>query len=133
MKGVKRNPDRKQNIEMRRLIDDPDSRQQPLEILKEKIPVFEKPEHAQVHADTCDQPAFLGRFGLRFGDLAAQPEIHRRSCEKERRKRGIPRAVKNVAGDDEQILSQLPTAKAPVERKHDNVKDDESERIKKHG
>ena len=133
MESVKRNSDRQQNVEMRRLIDDSGPCQQPLEILEQEISVLEKTEHAQIHANARDQPALLGQPGLRFGNLAAEPEIHRRSREKQRGERRIPRAVKNIAGDDEQIFSQLPAAKTPVEREDNDIKDNKSERVKKHG
>ena len=133
MESVKGNSDRQQDVEMRRLIHDPDARKQPLEVLKQKIPVLEKPEHAQVHADACDEPAFLGMLILRFTDLATEPEIHCRSREKEGSQWRIPRAVENVARDYEQIFSELPAANAPVKGDDDYEENDESERIKKHG
>ena len=133
MEGVKRNADRKQNVEMRRLIDDADAGEQPLEILEQKISVLEKTEHAQIHANAGHQPTFPGARVFCFGDLPAEPEIHRRGRKKKRGKRRIPRAVKNVTGNDEQIFSDLPSAKAPVERDDDYEKNDEGERIKKHG
>ena len=132
MESVKRNADREQNIEMRRLIDHADTRKRPLKILKQKIPVFEKAEHAQVHANAGHQPTFLAVSTLRFGDLPAEPEIHRRRCEKERGEGRIPGAVKNVTRHHEQVFSQLPSAQAPVERDDDYKKNDEGERIKKH-
>ena len=54
MESVKGNSDRKQNVQMRRLIDDPDSRKQPLKIFEQKVSVFEKSEHAQIHANARD-------------------------------------------------------------------------------
>jgi hypothetical protein len=48
VKGVKGNSDGQQDVEMRRLVDDPDPPHQPLEIFEEEISVFEKAEHAQV-------------------------------------------------------------------------------------
>ena len=56
MKRVERDADRQKDIEMRRLVDDADARQEPLEIFEQEVSVFEKPEHAQVHADAGDQP-----------------------------------------------------------------------------
>ena len=117
---------------MRRLIDDPDAGKQPLEILEQKISVFEKAEHAQVHADARDQPPLLGRLTLRFSDLATEPEIHRGGREQERGEWRIPRAVKNVTRNDEQVLAKVPTVQAPVEGDDDYEKNDEGERIEKH-
>src|SRR3954449_6316972 len=57
MESVKGNSDRKQNVQMRRVIEDPDSREQPLKILKQKLSVFKEPEHAQIHANARNQPA----------------------------------------------------------------------------
>jgi hypothetical protein len=57
MESVKRNSHRKQDVQMRRLIDDPQSREQPLKILEQKVSVFEKAQHAQIHANARDQPA----------------------------------------------------------------------------
>ena len=115
------------------MIDDADAREEPLEIFQQEISVFEKPEHAQVHADTADQPGSSRRLVLGFGNLPAQPKIHRRSGKKERGKGRIPGAVKDVAGDDEQIFSRRPGADAPVKRDHDHEEGNESERVKKHG
>jgi hypothetical protein len=76
-----------------------------LEILKQEISVFEKAEHAQIHANAGDQPPFLGGWILRFSHFAAEPEIHR-CCRKQERGEGrIPGAVKNVTRDHEQIFS----------------------------
>ena len=132
MERVKGNADGKQNIEMRRLINDADVREEPLKILKEKISVFEKPEHAQVHAHAGDQPA-AARTPLGLRNLSPEPEVHR-GCGKQKRGEGrIPGAVKDVAGDDEQIFSRRPGADAPVKRDHDHEEGNESERVKKHG
>ena len=133
MEGVKRNADRKENVEMRRLIDDADAGEQPLEILEQKISVLEKTEHAQIHANARDEPPLLGALTLRLGNLATEPKIHRRGREQERGERRIPGAVKNVTRNDEQVFSHLPSAKTPVERDDDYEKNDEGERIKKHG
>src|SRR6266446_3485444 len=133
MEGVERNADRQKNIQMRRLIDDADARDQPLEILEQEISVFEKPEHTQVHADARDQPnaPFMSIFG--FANLTAEPEIHRGRGKKERSERRIQRAIKDVAGDDKQILPRRPGADAPEKRDDDHEEDDERERVKKHG
>ena len=117
---------------MRRLVDDADAPEEPLEILEEKIPVLEKSEHAQIHAYARDQPA-AARTSLDLRNLSAEPEVHRSGGKKERGERRIPCAIKNITGDDEEVLAQRPGRDAPVERYDDYEKDDESERIKKHG
>jgi len=69
---------------------------------------------------------------LRFGHLAAEPEIHA-GCRKEQRSKWrVPGAVKNVARYDQQILSQLPAVKAPVQRDDNREEDNERERVEKH-
>src|SRR5215211_2970461 len=108
MEGVKRNPDRKQNVQMRRLVNDPNSREQPLEILEQKVPIFEKPEHAQIHANARYEPAPSCMLIFGSGHLTAKPEIHRRGPEQQCGKWRIPSAIKNVAGYNEQIFSRLP-------------------------
>ena len=118
---------------MRRLIDDPDAGKQPLEILEQKISVFEKAEHAQVHANARHEPTLLGLSIFRFADLAPEPEVHRGRGEKERSEWRIPRAVKDVTRDHQQIFSRLPRANAPVKRDDDYEEDNESKRIKQHG
>jgi hypothetical protein len=100
--------------------------------LEQKISVFEKTEHAQVHANAGDQPTLPGSAFLSFAYLAPEPEIHRRCGKKQRGKGRIPRAVENVAGDHEQVFSQLPPAETPVERNDDYIENDEGKRIKKH-
>src|SRR5437868_2822237 len=103
MKSVKGNADRQKNVEMGRMVDDADARDEPLEIFKQEVSVFEKPKHAQVHADTANQPRATRR-SLRLGNLPPQPKIHRRSGKEERGKRWIPGAIKDVARGHEQIL-----------------------------
>src|SRR5437660_265606 len=56
MKSVKGNADRQQDVEVRWMIDDADSGEEPLEIFQQEVSVFEKPEHAQVHAEAGNQP-----------------------------------------------------------------------------
>ena len=125
MERVKGNADRKQNIEMRWLVDDADAREQPLEILKEKISVFEEAEHAQVHRDAPDEPELAGALTLRASDARAEPKIHRRRGEKQRRERRIPRAIENVARCYEQIFARVPGPDAPVRGHHDREENDE--------
>ena len=133
MESVKGNSERKQNVQMRRLINDPHSREQPLKILEQKVSVFKEPEHAQIHANTCDQPAASCMLISSFGHLTAKPKIHRRGPEQERSERRVPRAVKNVTGYDEQIFPRLPRTNAPVKSDDDYEENDERERIKEHG
>jgi hypothetical protein len=133
MEGVKRNADWQQNVEMGRLINDSDARKQPLEILEQKISVFEEPEHAQIHANAGNKPPAFAMRILRLGNLAAEPEIHA-SCRKEQRgKWRVPRAVKNVACDYEKIFSRVPGTNTPVGGDDDYKKDDERQRIEEHG
>src|SRR6266508_205920 len=133
MEGVKGNSDREQNVQMWRLIDDPDSREQPLKILEQKVSVFEEPEHAQIHANARNQPATSCMLISGLAHLTAKPEIHRGSPEQERSERRIPGAIKNVAGYDEQIFPRLPRTNAPVNSDDDHEENDERERIKEHG
>ena len=112
---------------MRRLVNDSDAREQPLEILQQKISVFEEAEHAQVHANTGNEPPPLSMCTLRLGHLASEPEIHA-GCRKEQRgKWRVPGAVKNVARYDQQVFSQLPAMEAPVERDDNRKEDNERE------
>src|SRR3954468_16126656 len=132
MESVKGNSDWKQNVEMRWLIHDPESREQPLKILEQKVSVFKEPQHAQIHANACDQPATFCVLISDFGHLTAKPKIHRGGPEQESRKGRIPRAIKNVAGYDEQIFPCLPGTNAPVKSDDDREENDERERIKEH-
>src|SRR5262245_11822815 len=132
MESVKGNSDRKQNVQMRRLIEDPDSREQPLKILEQKVPVLKEPEHAQIHANARNQPATSCMFSG-FAHLTAKPKIHRGGSEQKRGKRRVPGAIKNVTGYDEQIFSGLPRTNAPVESDNDYIENNERERIKEHG
>jgi hypothetical protein len=68
-----------------------------------------------------------------FGHSTAEPEIHRGGPEQERSERRVPGAVKDVTGHHEQIFSRLPRTNAPIKRDNDYKKNDERERIKKHG
>ena len=132
MEGVKGNSDGKQNVQTRRLIDDPDSREQPLKIFEQKIPVFEKTEHAQIHADAGDQPATLCMLIPGFAHLSTKPEIHGRRPEKEPGEGRVPCPIKNVAGCNEKIFTRLPRTDAPVRSDDHCEENDESERIEKH-
>src|SRR4029453_2737418 len=114
MESVKGNSDWKQNVQMRRLINDPHSREQPLKILEQKVSVFEEPENAQIHTNARNQPATPCMLISGFGHLTAKPEIHRGGPEQERSKRRVPGAVKNVAGYHEQIFPRPPPNKCPT-------------------
>jgi len=132
MESVKGNSDRKQNVQMRRLIEDPNSREQPLKILEQKVSVLKEPEHAQIHANARNQPTTSCMI-FRFGHLTAKPEIHRGGPGQERSERRVPSAVKNVAGYDEQVFPRLPRFNTPVKSDDDYEENDERERIKEHG
>ena len=118
---------------MRRLIDDPHSRQEPLKILQQKVSVFKEPEHAQIHANARNQPATSCMLISGFGHLTAKPKIHRGGPEQERSERWVPRAVKSITGYDEQIFPRLPRMNAPVKSDNEHEENDERERIKEHG
>src|SRR6266850_8301802 len=120
MESVKGNSDRKQNVQMRRLIDDPQSREQPLKIFEQKVSVFKEPEHAQIHADACDQPATSCMLIFGFGHLTAKPEIHCGGPKQEGSEWRVPGAIKNVAGCDEQIFPRLPRFNTPLKRDDDH-------------
>jgi len=64
--------------------------------------------------------------------LPAEPKIHCRRRKEKRREGRIPRAVKDVAGDYEEILPCIPGMYAPKGGDDDYKKDDERERIEKH-
>src|SRR5215203_5711690 len=133
MESVKGNSNRKQNVQMRRLIDDPDSREQPLKILEQKIPVFKEPQHAQIHANARNKPAAPCMLISGFAHLTTEPKIHRGGPEQERSEGRVPGAIKNVAGYDEQVFPRPPRTNAPVSSNDDDEKNNERERIKKHG
>src|SRR5438132_1731751 len=116
MEGVERNANRQKNIQTRRLIDDSDVREQPLEILEQEISIFEEPEHAQVHADARDQPnaPFMSIFG--FANLPAEPEIHCRGGKQEGSERRIPGAVKMEAATTRMIFRAVLAPAAHVSR-----------------
>ena len=133
MESVKRNSDRKQDVQMRRLIEDPDSREQPLEILEQKVSVFKEPEHAQIHANARNQPTTSCMLISGFAHSTAKPKIHRCGAEQERGERRVPSAIKNVTGYDEQVFPRCPGTNAPVKGDNDHEENDESERVKEHG
>jgi hypothetical protein len=115
------------------LIEDSDSRDQPLKVFEQKVSVFKEPEHAQIHANARNQPATSCMLIFGFGHLTAKPKIHRGSPEQERSERRVPGAIKNVTGYDEQIFPGLPRTNAPVKSDNNHEKNDERERIKEHG
>src|ERR1051325_2577124 len=117
---------------MRRLVNNSNTRQQPLEILQQKISIFEKTQHAQVHANAGNEPPALPMRTLRFGNPATKPEIHA-GCRKEQRSKWrVPSAVKNVTRYNQQIFSQLPAVKTPIERDDNRKEDNKRERVEEH-
>jgi len=132
VKCIKGNADGEKNVEMRRMVDDTDPGNEPLEVLEEEISVFEKPQHAEVHANAGDEPDASGLLSGGFRDSGAEPEIHAGRRKQERGKGRVPRPVENVTRDHEQVLACVPRPDAPVERDDDNKKSDEGERIEKH-
>src|SRR5437773_11676628 len=132
MESVKGNSDRKQNVKMMTLINAPHAREQPLKILEQKVSVFEKPQHAQIHANARNQPATSCMLISGLAHSTAKPEIHRGGPKQERSEWRVPGAVKNVARYDEQIFPRLPRFNAPVTSDYDYKENDESERIKEH-
>ena len=133
MESVEGNANRQKDVEVWWMVDDADAREEPLEIFQQEVSVFEKTEHAQVHADAADQPTSSRRLVLGFGNLPAQPKIHRGGGKKKRGKWGVPRAIKNVARNDEEIFPRVPRFDAPIDQDDDREKNDESERIEQHG
>src|SRR5215211_7169160 len=133
MESVKGNSDWKQYVQMRRFINDPHTREQPLKIFEQKVSVLEKTEHAQVHANARNQPATSRMVISGFAHLTAKPKIHRGGPEQERSEGRVPGAIKNVTGYDEQIFPRLPRTNAPVNSDNDHEENDKGERIKKHG
>src|SRR4029077_9056510 len=133
MESVKGNSDRKQNVQMRGLIDDPQSREEPLKILEQKVSVFKEPKHAQIHANARNQPATSRVLISGFSHLTAKPKIHRGGTEQKCSERRVPRAEKNITGYDEQFFPRPPRTNAPVKSNNDHEENDERERIKEHG
>src|SRR5206468_10706127 len=107
MKRVKGNANGQKNIEMRWLVDDTDAREQPLKILEQKVPIFEEPEHAQVHADAANQPDASRTASFSRGNSSAEPKIHCRRGKEQRGKWWVPCAIKNVTCDHEEIFPRL--------------------------
>src|SRR5262249_51381006 len=126
------NSDRKQNVQMWRLINDPDSREQPLKIFEQKVSVFKEPQHAQIHAKARNQPATACIFSG-FCHLTAKPKNHGCGPKQKRSEWRVPCAIKNITGYDEQIFSGLPRTNAPVGSNNDHIENNERERIKEHG
>src|SRR2546423_5057706 len=101
-------------------------------MLQEKISVFEETEHAQIHANAGNEPPAFSMRIFRLGNLAAEPEIHAGCRKEQRRKWRIPGAIKNIARYDQQVFSQLPATKTPVESDGDREEDNERERVEQH-
>ena len=108
MEGVERNSDGKKNIEMGWLIGNATAGQGPLEVFEQKVSVLKKPEHAQVHGHADDEPDFARAGPFLFRHLSAEIKIHGRRPEKKGGEGRIPRAVEDVARDQEQILAPVP-------------------------
>src|SRR3954467_4441281 len=68
-----------------------------------------------------------------FGHLTAKPKIHRGGPEQKRSEGRVPRAIKNVAGYDQQIFPRLPRTNAPVNSDDNHEENNEGEGIKEHG
>src|SRR5260370_37101868 len=113
MESVKGNSDRKQDVHMRRLIEDPNSREQPLKILEQKVSVFKEPEHAQIHANARNQPKTSCMI-CGVAHLTAKPRIHRCGPELERSERRSLAAGKDRAGDAEAPFALPPRCSTPL-------------------
>ena len=100
--------------------------------MQQEVSVFEESQHAQVHADAGNQPRATRMSSFCPAHLSAQPKIHCRGGKEQRREGRIPRAVKDVARDYEEILPCIPGMYAPIGDDDDYKKDDERERIEKH-
>jgi hypothetical protein len=101
--------------------------------LEQKVSVFKEPEHAQIHANACDQPATPCMQIACFGHSTAKPEIHRGGPEQKRSEGRVPGAIKNITGYHEQIFPRLPRTNAPISSDDNHEENDERERIKEHG
>src|SRR5437773_9516774 len=106
---------------MRWLINDANASEQPLKIFQEKVPVFEKSQHTQIHADAGTQPRATRMSSFCPAHLSAEPKIHRRRGKEQRREGRIPRAVKDVAGDYEEILPCIQKVATTITKKTTNV------------
>jgi hypothetical protein len=102
------------------VIDDADAREQPLKFLQQKVPVFEKPEHAQVHADAANhQPRREWRpFALAIR-LPSQKSIA--VVEKSRAANGGFQPRRKCSSRPQEIFSRIPGTHAPVHA-HDDCK-----------
>jgi len=69
---------------------------------------------------------------LSFRNLSSEPKIHRRRGKEQRGEWRVPRTVKNITRDYEEIFPRVPGTYVPIEGDDDRKKDDEGERIKKH-
>jgi len=124
MESVKGNSDRKQNVQLR-VVD----RRSPigastLKILEQKVSVFEKPEHAQIHANARDQPATSCMLTFGLCHLTTKPESI--AVAKQEAARAVPGAIKNVAGCDDKIFPRLPRFNTPVKSDDDDEENDET-------
>src|SRR5205085_11499608 len=108
MECIERDPDRQEQVEVRRLISDACAAQQPLEVREQEVSVLEETEHAEIRREARDQPAAPRTGGGRARDARPQIKIQRRRAEEQQGKGRIPSPVENVARDEEEILSSLP-------------------------
>jgi hypothetical protein len=132
VEGVEGNSDRQEDVEMRRLINDADARHQPLKIFEQEISVFEKAEHAQVGGEAGHEPEFARARSRGLGDAGAEPKIEGSSGKKQGCERRIPRAIKKIAREHEEVFARGPVAQTPI-RRHDNGEEnDERERVEEH-
>ena len=132
VKGVERDADGQEDIEVRRLVLNAATRQRPGEVLEEEVPVLEKAEHAQVHGHADPEPDLALVWFLHRAHFSAEIEIECSRREEEHSERRIPRAVKEVARDEEQILPRFPRAHRPVRAQNEHEKDDKGERVEQH-
>src|SRR6267378_904325 len=98
---------------MRWLISDANASQQPLKILQQEVPIFEESQHAQVHADAGNQPRAARMQSLCPAHSSTEPKIHCRRGKEQHCERGVPRAVKGIARNYEEIFLGVPGTYAP--------------------
>src|SRR5829696_6383766 len=103
-----------------------------LEVLREKIEIFEESEHRQVTRQSAGQQQFsLPRC---FGFVQAQTyeEIQEAGRHHQQAITPVPPAVENVAGNHEQNVLRPAVPQAPVERENDEEEDQERQRGERH-
>ncbi len=112
--GVEADPDRQDDVPLRRLVGDPRGRGERDEIFEQELAIFEIAEHPEIDDDGDQHPRPAGRFLLGpHHPLRRPPVDHGRNPQQDHERR-VPRRVEQIGCEQQVDLLLLPRKKAAL-------------------